>query len=125
MAGSNTPTSFENWSGDAHLWWRDGKPGDRLTLALPVAKAGRYRLVANLTKAVDYGIVQFGVGGEKLGEPIDLYNDGVVTTGPTALGARELAAGEHKLTVEITGANARAVKRHMFGLDYVKLDEAD
>ena len=34
------------------------KPGDRLVLEFPVAKAGRYKVSANLTKAVDYGIVK-------------------------------------------------------------------
>ncbi len=113
-----------NWSGDRQLWWRDAKPGDKLTFALPVAQAGKYAVVANLTKAVDYGIVQFHLDGEKLGEPLDLYSNGVVTTGPKAIGERTLDAGEHKLTIEITGANPAAVKRHMFGLDYLKLEAA-
>jgi len=113
------------WSGDCQLWWRDGKPGDKLVLAVPVKKAGRYRLVANLTKAFDYGIMQFYLDGEKLGDPIDLYNPKVVTTGPKILGTRDLTAGEHKLRVEIAGANARAKKRYMLGLDYVKLEAAD
>ena len=43
-------------------------------------------------------------------------------TGPLDLGAHELTAGEHKLTVEITGANRKAVKAYMVGLDYVKLE---
>ena len=34
----------------------------------------------------------------------------------------ELTAGDHKLTVEIMGANDKAIKAYMFGLDYVKLD---
>ncbi|MBM4039225.1 MAG: DUF2961 domain-containing protein [Planctomycetes bacterium] len=114
-----------NWSNDRQLWWRDGKPGDKLAFALPVPKAGKYAVVANLTKAVDYAIVQFHLDGEKLGEAMDLYNNGVVTTGPKVVGTAKLDAGEHKLTVEITGANPAAVKRHMFGLDYVKLDPVE
>ena len=110
------------WSGEAHLWWTDAKPGDKLDLALPVAKAGPYTLKMQLTKAIDYGIVQLALDGQKLGGPIDLFNDGVVTTGELDLGRRELSAGEHKLTVEIVGANAKAVKAYMFGLDYVKLE---
>jgi len=35
-----------------------------------------------------------------------------------------LTAGQHKLTVEITGANDKAIKVYMFGLDYVKLAPA-
>jgi hypothetical protein len=111
------------WSNDAQLWWTAAKPGDKLELALPVEKTGRHELLAQLTKAVDYGIVQLSLDGGTLGEPIDLYHDGVIATGELELGARELSAGEHKLTVAITGANAKAVKSFMFGLDYVKLVE--
>jgi hypothetical protein len=114
----------ENWSGDAHLWWINAKPGNELMLALPVEKAGNYQLRAQLTKAVDYGIVQLSLDGKKLSGPIDLYNNGVVATGELDLGRHELSAGEHKLTVVITGANEKAVKSYMFGLDYLKLVEA-
>ena len=37
-------------------------------------------------------------------------------------GDHDLTAGDHKLTVEIMGANDKAIKNYMFGLDYVKLD---
>ena len=63
--------------------------------------------------------------GKKLGKTIDLFNaPDVVTTGVVSLGAHDLSAGKHKLTIEITGANPKAVKAYMFGLDYVKLDPA-
>jgi hypothetical protein len=114
-----------DWSGGAHLWWTDAKPGDRLELAVPVTRAGRYRLTTQLTKAIDYGIVQLSLDDRKLGGPWDLFHNGVVATGPLELGTQELAAGEHKLTVEIVGANAAAVKAYMFGLDYLKLDPAN
>jgi hypothetical protein len=115
-------TSFAGqWSGDAHLWWIEAKPGDKLDLALAVTRAGKYRLGMQLTKAPDYGIVQLSLDGEKLGEPIDLYHKSVIPTGLLALGTHDLTAGEHKLTVEIVGANDKAIKAYMFGLDYVKL----
>ena len=113
----------ETWSNEAQLWWTGAKPGDRLELALPVAKAGKYQLLAQLTKAVDYGIVQLSLDGEKLGQPIDLFHNGVIATGEIDLGTRALSIGEHKLAVEITGANSKAVRSFMFGLDYVKLTE--
>ena len=113
------------WSGESQLWWTGAKPGDRLVLEVPLEKAGKYKIVANLTKAIDYGIHQLSLDGRKLGSALDLYNDGVVPTGPVDLGTHELAAGKHKLTVEITGANPKAQKAYMFGLDYVKLIPAD
>ena len=114
----------ERWSRDAHLWWIDAKPGDKLELALPVEKAGHYELIAQLTKAKDYGKVQLSLDGKKLGDPIDLYDPNVIPLSGVKLGAHELTAGEHTLTVVITGANEKAVKSHMFGLDYLRLVEA-
>jgi len=112
------------WSGESHLWWTGAKPGDKLTLALPVAEAGRYELKGLLTKAIDYGIVQLSLDGAKLGDPIDLYNDGVIPTKLLSFGTHDLTAGRHELTVEITGANEKAKKAYMFGLDYVLLAPA-
>lgn len=110
------------WSRDAQLWWRDGKPGDRLVLAFTLDKPGKYTVKGNFTKAVDYGTFQLRLDGQALDQPIDFYNKGVVTTGEIELATLELAAGEHKLSVEITGANPLAVKRHMIGIDYLKLE---
>jgi hypothetical protein len=112
----------EGWSGEAHLWWTGAKPGSTLELALPVEKAGNYRLKMQLTKAVDYGIVQLSLDGRKLGDPIDLFNNGVIATGPLDMGAHDLGQGRHVLKVEIVGANEKAVKSYMFALDYVILE---
>ena len=90
-------------------------------LAMPATAAGKYEVVVNLTKASDYGIVQFSVDDGKAGEPIDLFNDGVVPTGPTSLGTFDLSAGQHTLTVEIVGANPQAKKAYMFGIDRIEL----
>jgi hypothetical protein len=114
----------QGWSGDVHLWWTLGKPGSRLTLAVPVKEDGRYKLIVALTKARDYGIVQLLLDGAKLGDPVDLYNPDVVPSGPLDLGVHELSKGEHKLTLEIVGANEKAIKAYMAGLDYVKLEPA-
>jgi hypothetical protein len=116
-------TGFDGqWSDDAHLWWINAKPGDTLDLAVPVSHAAKYKILAQFTKAPDYGIVQLYLDNEKLGEPIDLYHASVVPTGPVQLGARQLTGGEHKLRAEIVGANDKAIKSYMFGLDYLKLE---
>jgi putative membrane-bound dehydrogenase-like protein len=109
------------WSGDAQLWWTGGKPGDKLVFEVAVEKAGRYQIYATLCKAVDYGIVQLQWDTEKPSQAIDCFNDGVVTTPPILIGTFDLKPGKHKLTAEITGANDKAVKAYMFGLDYVAL----
>ncbi|NOZ23302.1 MAG: DUF2961 domain-containing protein [Planctomycetes bacterium] len=111
------------WSMEAQLWWTGGKPGDMLELGVRVKKAGKYRLKMQLTKAVDYGIVQLSLDGKKLGEPIDLFNNGVIPTGVLDMGVHELTKGLHRLQVKIVGANEKAKKAYMFGIDYVQLDE--
>jgi hypothetical protein len=111
------------WSDGCHLWWIEGKPGDKLDLALRVGKAGKYKIAVQLTKARDYGIIQLYLDGQKLGSQIDLYNQEVIPSGQMDMGIHDLSAGEHKLTVEIVGANEKAIKAYMFGLDYVLLQE--
>ncbi len=107
------------WSDDRQLWWRDGKVGDRLALDLPVAKAGKYEVIASLTKAIDYGIVTLQVND---GPPrkFDRFNRRVAHD-KLVLGTYELPKGPNRLTIEITGTNPKAVKKFMFGLDYIQL----
>ena len=112
-----------DWSNESHLWWTGAEPGDTLELGVPVDKSGTYRLLMQLTKAIDYGIVQLYLDGQELGEPIDLYNNGVIATGPIDMGTHELDEGRHVLKIEIVGANEKAVKSYMFGLDYLKLED--
>lgn len=110
------------YSGDAHLWWTGAKPGDKLELAVPAPKAGRYAVKMQFTKAIDYGVMKLSLNGQPLGEPMDFFNHGVIATGEMDLGEVNLQAGENRLAVEIVGANEKAVKGYMFGLDYVKLE---
>jgi hypothetical protein len=110
------------FSGDAQIWWMDGKPGDALVLAVPVAAAGRYRVRAALCRARDYAVVQCSLGGTRLGDPIDLYAPEVAATGALDLGVVELAAGDAELRLEIVGRNDKAEPRHMAGIDYLLLE---
>lgn len=107
------------WKNNDHLWWTGAKPGQKLEVAVPVKKAGTYQVSVVLTKARDYGIVQLSLDGKKAGPPIDLYNPEVINTEPIPLGTFDLTEGEHALGVEIVGANDKADKAYMFGLDYV------
>ena len=76
-----------------------------------------------MTKAVDYGRHQLYLDGKKLGEPVDLFNNGVIPTGVLNLGEHDLSQGQHVLKIEIVGANPRADKKYMFGLDYILLEK--
>jgi len=112
-----------DWSGGAQLWWIDGAPGDRLVLDVPVEQAGRYRVLADLTAAVDYGIVRLHLAGQAT-DTLDRYHDGV-TNDVLELGVFDLAEGASRLEVELVGANEKAIARHMFGLDYLKLERVE
>jgi hypothetical protein len=107
------------WKNQDQLWWTGAKPGDKLEVTVPLKQSGSFEVSVVLTKARDYGIVQLYLDGKKAGDTIDLYNPTVVPTEPIAIGAHELAEGDHTLGVEIVGANEKAVPSHMFGLDYV------
>ena len=113
-----------NWSWGKQLWWRDGKVGDTLSLEFAVENKGKYAVKVNLTLAGDYGQVQLSLDGQKLGGPLDLYNDEVTTT-EAVLGTVAMDKGTHTLTIEIVGANEKAIKRYMFGLDYIKLEKVE
>lgn len=110
------------FSKDRHRWWRDGKVGEALVLAVPVASAGRYRVTAAFVQADDFGIVQCSLGGERLGEPFDGFHPHVQSTGPRVLGEVDLPAGEAELRLEVVGTNPTAKPRHMVGLDYIRLE---
>ncbi len=129
VAGNARPQGMQNfsggkWSGGTHLWWTGAKVGDKLSLAVPVDEPGEYEVFVGLTKARDYGMVSMTVNGAGSGVPVDLYDPEVVTTGPISLGTHSLSKGDNRLVIEITGANSKAVKAYMFGLDYVYLGTA-
>ncbi len=109
------------WKDGQQLWWTGAQPGAKLELDASVAASGKYQIKVGLTKARDYGVVQFWLDGKKAGKPIDLYNPEVVPTGPIALGEYDLVKGRHRLTVEIVGANPQAQKSYMFGIDRLEL----
>ena len=55
-------------------------------------KAGRYEVVANLTKAIDYGIVKIAIN-DNAPKEFDRFNDGVASD-KISLGRVRVAAAE-------------------------------
>ena len=111
------------WSGGAQLWAQPPKVGEWADLELPVSADGKYQVVVYLTKARDYGVVQFSVDGKPLGKPTDCFEpEKVLATGPIDLSTAELKKGNAVLRVEVVGTNEKAVGlRTMWGLDCVVL----
>ena len=118
--------SKDRWSGNDQLWWTGAKPGDRLSLEVPVDKEGVYNVEIVLTRARDYAIVRLSLDQTVLDPALDLYNTpDVVTTGVLTYPGVSLKPGAHRLTVEITGANPAAAKAFMAAVDYIRLVPAN
>ncbi len=118
------PTSEykDRWSRSLHLWWIAEKENQTLTLEFESTTAGTYEIFAGMTRAVDYGIVEFSVNDNRIAKQFDLFDmDRVSATGPQSLGQHALKAGTNQLTVHMVGANEAAIKKYMFGLDYIYL----
>jgi putative heme-binding domain-containing protein len=112
----------DHWSGNDQLWWTGAKPGDHLDLEIPVEANGTYTVEIVFTRARDYGITQLALDDLKLGGPVDFFNEpDVVTTGVLSFENIELSEGNRRLKIEILGANPKAVKGYMVGLDYIRL----
>ncbi len=112
------------WSGDHHLFWTGGKPGDTLTVTFPVKQAGKRKVHAVLTKAPDYGSVRLTVNGVVASTvEVDLYDAKVTNTEEILLGEFDLQAGEQKLEITISGANPQArPDRWYAALDYLRVE---
>jgi putative membrane-bound dehydrogenase-like protein len=127
-AASQNMSGFkaDRWSGNDQLWWTGGKPGDKLSLEVPVANDGLYDIEVVLTRARDYGIVKIVLDDVVLEPAMDLYNTPeVITTGVLSWSRIPLSAGNRRLTLEISGANPDAVKAYMVALDYVRVMPAE
>jgi hypothetical protein len=112
------------WSNNRQLAWDPLNLQDHLDLKLPVEKTGKYQVIVRPTKAPNYGIFQFGVDGQNMGAPIDLYNKDIVPGDPVTLGTVQLTAGDHVLNITPTGKNPAITGDSpvaTLGFDYVKL----
>jgi hypothetical protein len=126
VTGTAEPQDWEGSSAGRQLWWHAGmKPGDTLTLSFPAPEAGRYRVMGRFLRARDYGIHQLAVNGQNAGKPIDFYNADVSLTKEMDLGVFDLKAGENEFSATVVGANEKAIKSYMLGLDYLLLKAAE
>jgi hypothetical protein len=114
----NQPTGgfAGQWSNEDQLWWRPTKANETLTLNLPAPIDGEFEVVVYLTKAKDYGKVQFAINEANVGSEIDLYDVNVTPTGAISLGKVKLKAGDNQVKVTITGKND-ASSGYLVGID--------
>jgi hypothetical protein len=116
-----------DWSRRRWLWYVGNAPGDFFEVFVPVPKAGRYDVIAQMVRASDFGQVQVSVAGRKLGAPVNGYNgEGgvglthVMATGPIHLGQVELPQGKVPFRFDLVGKDPKAIS-YMVGLDYILL----
>lgn len=122
VTGKAEPQDWDALSAGKHLWWHEGmQPGDTLAVAFAAPKAGKYHVLGRFLRARDYGIHQLAINGEKAGQPIDFFNPDVQPGKETALGIFDLKEGENEFSATVVGANEKAIKSYMFGLDYLRL----
>ncbi len=111
------------WSNEAQLWWQNAEIGDELVLEFPAEQAGKYKVVANFTKANDYADIEVWVNDKKVEGRFDRYNESVASS-KVELGTHDLKQGANQLKIRIAGKNQKALPRHMVGIDYLKLEAA-
>ena len=111
----------ETWKDNNHLVWLGAKPGDKLSLLLPVAETGEYKVEVAFTKAPWYEVVEISIDDKKVSGEIDLYEQNVVPTGFIDLGKHKLTQGDHTFMIEIVGTNTKGKKQYIIGLDQVKI----
>lgn len=110
------------WSGDAHLVWRGGAPGNALVLGFDAPASGRYAVSAYLSKSPDSGIHRLSINDESAGAPLDLYDARPSRIGPIELGIFDLEPTGNRLGVEVVSSSRLASPKHCtFGLDCLVL----
>ena len=108
------------WSNTAELAWVPSATGDILTLPVPIAQQGTYRLGGKLTNNSEAGTFAVILDDLQLAESIDLYRPGIIPSPePYAFGEVHLATGEHSLKFKCLGQNPES-KRNRLGIDFVR-----
>ncbi|UCH35655.1 MAG: heparinase II/III family protein [Armatimonadota bacterium] len=81
---------------------KGAKPGDRMTFQLDISADDEYTVAVNVLRAPVYGTARFLLDEELIGEPVDAWAPAIEGPELRALGRRQLSAGAHSLTVEMT-----------------------
>ncbi len=111
------------WSGNSHLWWTGGQPGDVLTLKVSGLKPGTRHVTLFPTTAKDYATIRVAINGQL--READLYTEKVLPGEPIRFEKVNISPTEPlQIDVHLTGSNPAALPRYMFGLDRVEVEEA-
>jgi len=113
-----TPFGAE-WSASHQLRFDAQKPGDEITLEVPVQEEDRYFVKAYLTQGPEYGKVRAIYAGQPMGTDVDGYS---TETLPRAvdLGKLSLTKGMQRLTFRLVGKNEKS-SGYALGIDKILL----
>jgi hypothetical protein len=111
------------WSRNSQLWWRNAETGSELITKFILNKTGKFKVAAQLTKAVDYGIIQIYLNGIPVGSKFDGYIETGVKPFQIDLGTQVLSEGENILSIKIIGANKNAKPGNMAGIDWLQFSK--
>jgi len=111
----------DRFSGGAHFFVPGRRVGDFVEFTIPEQYKPR-QVVLHLVRSFDFGIVQLSVNGQKMDQPIDLYESDPATILKVDLGEVVPAGNTITLRVELVGKNpdSRGTGT-FFGLDCVEL----
>jgi hypothetical protein len=113
----------DTFSGQYALQWDAAKTNDVLTLPFSVAKTGRYKIVARLTRTEPGGTFKLQVDDLKTTDPINLYQPPPIPgLFETAAADADLAAGPHVLKFVTLPSDERAKGKRLL-LDKFQVSE--
>ena len=117
---TNRQTNFHPlWSEGMQLYWKDFKPGDKLSLAFDSEVEGIYYAKIQFTVAPDYGTFALRVNDKVITPEINLTNEEVSLL-LVNLGQVNLKKGENELQIE-SAALASGHDTGFFGIDKLTL----
>ncbi|MEM9018575.1 MAG: c-type cytochrome, partial [Verrucomicrobiota bacterium] len=114
----------DEWSGDRQLWWVGGKPGDVYTLKLEGVEPGTKNLTIYPTTAKDYARVKFSINGQL--READFYSEQVKQGEPLYFEKVNISPTEPlQIDIHLLGSNAKALPRHMVGIDRIEVQSSN
>ncbi|MCB1843676.1 MAG: hypothetical protein KDI09_11995, partial [Halioglobus sp.] len=91
------------WSGGEQLFWSGGAVGAVLDLVIEVPAGSKYAVEIYMTRAPDYGLLQFEIDGTQSDMTFDGMAPEVMTSGPYPLGTFPIQAGTRRISLMIIG----------------------
>jgi hypothetical protein len=109
------------WAGGSVAVWRPTKPGDELSLKVPVAEAGRYALRFTAALTAKSGKFSASLDGKPIlgaDEPVDLFVPYRTLLRTFSSPTLDLSQGEHQITLRYEGG-PEGVPEPEIGLDFL------